>query len=835
MGGHLSLRTSWVLLVVAACVSALPGHAAGGDDALRRDQPIEITADRIVYESVRQVYVAQGEVRVVQDDRRIDADWIVFNRITRRGIAAGNVRAADGDDVLEARFLEFDNAAQQGLVLTGRLDLGEDDFRFAAGELVKTSAQRFEAKDVSMTTCRCPEDDDRLPWVINADEADVEIGGYATVTNSTLDVLGVPAIWLPWAAFPIKTERATGFLPPQFRFGGGNGFEVALPFFWAARDNVNVTLTPRYMTTRGFKPELLVETVYGRRSSTDLFASFIHDMDPDEISGSVPNPTPPPATLRRDRNQYNPNRFGVGFDNDIHLPGGLRLRSDIQVVSDNEYVRDFEEFRDFRMDRFIESTAFGFGHVGRDGSGGGVLSVTYRNDRQNPDRSDRDKYLLHRAPSAELAWLPTRVDPLAGFAFGMNVDYANFWSYKRASDELELTPTSGGIQGDDRYLDIGIASLGGGVFTDPDQREKLGVDDGVFQEGEPLNDKGHRFILNPHIGHSFRLFDAVDLRPEVGWHQTLYSTDAQSFEDRGLLTARVDAQSQLRGRVDPPLLPPLVHLLEPKVSWAYVWKRSQSSNPLFVPATKVPQRRIRQLSLDNVVLDDADRIDPANIVSVGAGNRFYIDRRGGRRLLGELEFSLAYDFRGGRGDPGLAIAEGRLLPYRGIVSSFNVAYDMDKTRFEQAYFEVAFPLKGVLGLRRSSGLALGYRYRQAVGTFFESFESIQGVDDVGGSFSRLQSEFTRINQVTAATRLRFTENWAVDYSIAYSLHRTTMLTNRGALEYTSKCRCWAVQLLAEDNRTRGLRFGINITLLGAGSNLDNPFQGNASSLGTGMF
>ena len=81
---HTSRGTAFVL----AFLLLGPPSAAAQNLDLRRDQAAEITADRIVYESKRRVYVAQGSVRIVQGERRIDADWLVFNRTTQRGIAA---------------------------------------------------------------------------------------------------------------------------------------------------------------------------------------------------------------------------------------------------------------------------------------------------------------------------------------------------------------------------------------------------------------------------------------------------------------------------------------------------------------------------------------------------------------------------------------------------------------------------------------------------------------------------------------------------------------------------------------------------------------------------
>lgn len=819
MGGLLSNEHTGhgaiVPLLLVVLLSLAPPQVRAQDLDLHRDQPVEITADRIVYESRRQVYVAEGSVHVVQAERRIDADWLVFNRSTRRGIAAGNVRVDDGEAVLEARFVEFDQRGQQGLVLTGRLDLGEDDFLIAAGELIQTARDHYDARSASFTTCRCPDDEDRLPWQINAGTADVELGGYAMVTNTTVDVLGVPALWLPWLIFPVKTDRASGVLPPEFGFGGSNGYEVGLPLFWAARHDVGIIATPRYMSQRGFKPELTVETVYGERSETTLFGSYIRDQNA--------------ATYfedGRERTVSSKNRWAVGFDNDVHLPGGARIRSDVHVVSDNDYVRDFADFPGYRRDRFLESRVFGFGHFGPAGSGAVVAGGVYVDDRQNPDFADRDKFVMQRAPEATLTWLPTPIPGAAGLSFEMDVDYAHFLPYERAEDVFSSrlnAPTydpvlDGGVVGDDQFLDIGIASIPGS-FSTPESRAQFGAGDGVFQEGEPLNDRGHRIVLHPRTALPFRLFDAVEVHPEIGWQQTIYSTRAQSYADRGLLTARVDVSSQAIGNLDLPGLPPLLHWVEPRLGWALVSRAGQSENPLFVPGTRLPQARLRQLSLDNLVLDSADRIESANVATLGAGNRFYVEGPGGPQLYAEVDLSLGYDFSGRHaGHFQQLILDGRIFPKAGVRTDFNVAYDIESERIDQGLFEVAFGIPKWLPFRSGSNLRAGYRYRRDVPLFFENFSQ-------GRTFTRFRENFDSIHQVTGATRLRLSERWAVEYGFGYSFERSILLTNRGTIEYTSGCRCWAVQVRAEQDRTRGFQAALNFTILGFGQDLTNPFAG----------
>ena len=808
MGVH-TRRRCGLALVWVLMLQLLPGAVLAAP-SLERDEPVEITADRIVYDARSEVYMAEGSVRVVQGARTIDCEWLVFNRNTRRGIATGDVRIDDGTRVLDARFVEFDEGGQQGLIVAGRLDMGADDFRMAAAEILKTGEDTYELNDASFSTCRCPEEDDRLPWQINAANADVEIGDYATATNVSTDVLGVPALWIPWMMFPVKTERASGLLLPEFAISGRDGFEVGLPIFWAARHDVNVVATPRYITKRGFKPELEVETVYGEKSETSLFGSYIRDTNAVTYTDSG----------QRNRTLYSKNRWGVGFDNDIHLPGGVRIRSDIQVASDNDYPRDFREFRDHDRDRYMESRLFGFGHFGPGDSGAAVVGALYTDDRQNPDINDRDSFVLQRPAEANVVWLPTPIPGAAGLTLSMNADYVYFRQFERADKKLD--GTSDDVVGDELFLDIGIASDPGftsGVF---------GIGNGRFDEGEPLNDRGHRLVLQPEVSHSFRLFDVLDVLPAGGWQQTFYSTLGQSYADRGLATARLDLSTQLLGTIDLPGLPTMIHRLEPRVGGAFLSDVGQNSNPLFVPPTATPQERIRQLSLSNVVFDSSDRIEEAQIVRAGVGNRFFVEGPRGPELRAEIELSAAYDFAGsGTGDFQQVIVDGALFGRSGVSADFNLAYDVEDTEVGQAMLDLSAPTPKWMFFERGSFVQAGYRYRRDIPIFFENFE-------IGDDFEEFKATFDRIHQVTGFTRLRLTESWAVEYQVGYSFEQSVLLRNRGALEYTSSCKCWAIRVSVEEDRTRGVQGTLNFTILGFGQDLTNPFKGGGL-IGTDVY
>jgi len=145
-------RCAWIplLLLVALLLGSATRVSAAGRIGL--DEPTEVTADEIEYEAERGLYVAQGNVHIVQGNRSIDADWMVFSRQTERGIASGQVFYIDGKETLRAEFLQFDLQTLQGLVYQARLDAGPGGFLVDADRLIKTGEDTYTVKVGVFTT-----------------------------------------------------------------------------------------------------------------------------------------------------------------------------------------------------------------------------------------------------------------------------------------------------------------------------------------------------------------------------------------------------------------------------------------------------------------------------------------------------------------------------------------------------------------------------------------------------------------------------------------------------------------------------------------------------------
>jgi lipopolysaccharide export system protein LptA len=675
-----SRRIVALALFVAFIASA--GRAAEpGPAAKPAKTSFELSADSVEFESARKVYVARGNVRIVSKTTQLTADWMALNEAETRGIATGHVVYRSGGEELHASFVEFDIDDDRGILFNAHFEPSNGEFRLEGDTIVKHDEDRYSFEKGVFTSCVCPEGEVE-PWQIRAESADVEIGGYATARNTTFDVLGVPVIWLPWMIYPVKTKRESGLLLPEFGYTSRNGFTIGLPLFWAAADSLNVTLTPEWMSERGYKGDVDLEYVYGEKSSGTLSGAYVYDTKIDPYSSDDP---------------FGRNRWEVHGTQDAHLPGGLRARSKFQFISDNEYVSDFKDLHTSRSDRYLESNAFVGRSYGEAGRFGGLGSVVYFNDLQNPNDEDRDRFLLQRLPTLAAAALPAPVvesDSLWSHLIpAFDFEYTNFVPRHRATEEFGGLPSAYNVG--NIFIDTGIdaqaSPMERGFPGNPDPHgddttaTTFGFElDGRFEEGEPLADDGSRFDFFPRLGMPFRIGDIVEAYPEIGWRETVYDTHFGGAAERHLLTARLD----LRSRFSRTYGESLVHIVEPRIGYALVdgLGQDESKDPLFIPRTAVPQLRVRQLDLRNVTNDTADRVSDFNGVTLAVANRIYrLGAEGTSDLV--ADFYASGLFRIDEGKFGNIFTGGRFFPTANTFLWANIGFDPEAVALSEALAE----------------------------------------------------------------------------------------------------------------------------------------------------
>lgn len=786
-----TLVRAWLALVILVALVLVAGTAYAQSAS---EAPVEVTADHLEYEAERSLFIAYGNVRIVNGARSIEADWVVVGRDSEQGVAQGNVVYRDGAEQLFSEFLQFDTKSLQGLIYQAHLDTGKDGFLVAADQLIRRGEKEYTVRAGTFTTCRCPEGEAE-PWRIGATEANVKIGGYATTQNTTFDVLGVPVMWLPWFVFPVKTERESGVLFPVFGFRGTGGFEVGLPLFWSARKNLNVIATPTYLTERGFKQNLELEYVTGEKSKGELFIAYGRD---EKRADALPSGG-------AEGDEYLVNRWTMLLEHDQWLPGGWRAKADLNLISDNEYVNDFNELLVFRDDPYLDSKVFAFRQFGDDGRTGVVGSAIFTNDLQAVDSRDRDAVVHQQLPSLRAEVLSGESALLDGVVTRFEFDYAHFYSDRLPQNKFGIDGT-----GDDLFLDVGVD----GRPPEPGFDRVAGEDNGLFNEGEPLADRGQRFVFHPRVAYPMRAFDLLEIYPEVGYRETLYTTHAQDFAQQGHITARVDLRTRLIGR---PLGENLSHVLEPFAGWSMVSHASGSGNPLLIPAAALPQFRFRQFERDNLLADPSDRVNRRHTFTAGVSNRVY----GRNRMLGSIDLSIDYHDMGAgtkysvtQNDKNFSrfVVAGHTKRLYRTTTVFNLTFDPKDEQIEEGLFSMAItPFTGV-------SLLAGYRYRAPIPASTARYYS-QISDD-----NPWDKKTKALSQLRPGAVLDLGQNLRIKYGALYDFEENRLIRHNGSVEYRSNCKCWGIGVDLSNRPGEKMYIGLRYSLLGSG---DNSLRANA--------
>ena len=202
----------------------------------------------------------------------------------RSGIYKGNVDVKQGNRHLQSAEVEVqqqgsgDNVQRYAFARGGfdyrdnqinllgddakiHLNTKDTDVRNAHYQLVdrqgRGSAESVELRDdyrvmKNATFTSCLQDDHS--WSIYADEMRQHVKEeYAEMWHARFKVQGVPVFYTPYLQLPIGDRRRSGLLIPTLGHGSRDGYFYAQPVYWNIAPNLDATLTPKYMSRRGWQ------------------------------------------------------------------------------------------------------------------------------------------------------------------------------------------------------------------------------------------------------------------------------------------------------------------------------------------------------------------------------------------------------------------------------------------------------------------------------------------------------------------------------------------------------------------------------------------------------
>jgi LPS-assembly protein len=312
------------VFLVTGLQAALPQHALS--EALPKNTPVTVTADKLDYDRANDVYTAIGHVKIEQQGVRLEANKVVMNNKTGVALAEGNVVLQDQGDVTRAAKMQINLNTRAGVIYQGDIFMKKDNFH-VKGELIERRSETvYHVEKGVMTTC----DDDQ--WYVKASELNIDMDRYATGKGVSFNVQGVPVFYSPYFLFPVK--RQSGFLIPEVGHSSKDGFDVGNSFFWAISDNKDMTLYSDYRERIGHGTGMEYRYSNSSESTGQLYTKYW------------------------DQYHTSESRWEFRLQHQEEFAEDLSGRLDINLVSDEKYYFDLDKQLEMRSKPYLDSNAF---------------------------------------------------------------------------------------------------------------------------------------------------------------------------------------------------------------------------------------------------------------------------------------------------------------------------------------------------------------------------------------------------------------------------------------------------------------------------------------------
>ncbi len=570
------------------CASASIASAEGAQKSLRTrgDVPWTLNADSLVSLDDGVIVEASGNVLLQRGEDYMKADFARYYTTTNWIFIQGHVEARMGRDMLNAAEAEFDLTSRTGWLKEGSIFIAGPHMYVTGEKVDKLFGDRYRFKDAKVTAC----DGDVPAWSLAADQADIEIDGYAKLSHTTLNILNMPIVDAPFMVLPAKTTRQSGLLLPDFGYSSLNGAFYSQPYFHVIDESRDLTFYGTYMSRAGFMPSVEYRSHTRDQDKTWLALDALYDKHRIWNDGSDPvNDTD--GKINTNEERYWLRGMGDGFVGD----SGWRYRYNLDYASDQNFLR---QFRDMRT---------GFNRT-RD-----ALYDMFGRDLPEVDQNRVSEGFVYRDWDRFMVSVGFRYEQDPSFGHG-NLSHSEDTTVQRIPVNAYLFKGS--------VMEGLPLEIQGEVSSTYEYRAK-----GV---------RGLRTEIHPELTLPFNL-PGASLLVSGGVRQTFYNSNHVPFDDRYVWTRgggtkdrfipdvsataftqfsrvwdmpenRLAATAENVGKTS---WTGVRHRIQPRLTYEWTPDRDQSDNPIFEESDRLkPSQRVR-LSLTNIVTARRDTVSGA--------------------------------------------------------------------------------------------------------------------------------------------------------------------------------------------------------------------------------
>lgn len=754
-------------VLLMAATRAPAAQAPGGEE-------IHVTADKLEAGDGSAQIQATGNVEIKRGTMTLKADEARVNRVTKDAEAKGKVSVDDPQwKVKSADLIQMNMDQETGEIHNGDLFVEDGHISMAGRRFQKFGGQTYHVDDGFFTTCLC--ESGAPSWKLSAEQMDLAANGVGSLRNGYFYVFDVPVLYIPYAYFPLRSERQSGFLFPSLGHSTRDGFRLLQPFFWAISKSADATVSfdLETRTRYGFLGEF--RNLFDRSSDFSVHGSYFNEAWRTAANTTVVDRTIADQDIRRDR-------WSVLGTHRYLLPSDWLTFSDFAVYRDDLFTRELIDRFDLPGTREsdIRRSRYGESRFGVFRNWGDAFFQSHFNFYQDFIQPDSTTFL--RSPQV------------------------SFWGRRLlANFPLEFRWRAEGVN----YL-------------------RRADGDGLRLDLRPE-------VLLPFRWGS-RLFGSVAVAPrETVYH--LYTTVNSS--DRNLSRELVEIRGSVGtavGRVfafNALGLSHIRHVLEPEIGYLFVPGVSQKNIPIMDEIDRVRRRNVLTFALANRFWGKI--VNPLAVPPPDSSVEALSPvTTGDVRQMASLRLALSYDIdrerKGGDSLTDLDINL-KLTPLSFIDLSFDGGVDPGAWRTSQARVALNLTdprpiLRRALDpdFNRPNAISFSYQYlRRGPNGFLADNANVVGIPDctvipLPSSLEPWCSGKNTVGNLGGSILYKPHDNLLFTFNSTYDARDSRFIGYRIVTKFLSFCECWTATLgVSHAVNPKKTSVSFDFSLLGLGN------------------
>ena len=220
---------------------------------------VSVLADHIRFNHKTHLIHANGHAFLQRGNLYLQADELILNKRTNVVWASGHVRFRAPKTLMTGPRMRMNLSTGHATVFNGKVQTTQyytqGNIRqlytyYIHGQTIeRVTPDHFHVVKGGVTTCDCLPDSSP-DWLLSTNSGDVFLGDHFSSAGDTLDIKGIPAIYLPYFSFPTAPKKS-GFLFPFVQFNNIQGVVFYDSFFWNLDPSYDLTFAFDEMSNFG--------------------------------------------------------------------------------------------------------------------------------------------------------------------------------------------------------------------------------------------------------------------------------------------------------------------------------------------------------------------------------------------------------------------------------------------------------------------------------------------------------------------------------------------------------------------------------------------------------